>query len=62
MVLIILAIWFGYKKARDTGRNKFLWAAIAGGVFLGVQILGGHCFRILDSYWAGGVGLERRGV
>lgn len=37
MLLAILAIWFGYKKARDTGRNAFLWAAISGGVFLGIQ-------------------------
>jgi uncharacterized BrkB/YihY/UPF0761 family membrane protein len=46
MVLIILAIWFGYKKARDSGRNKFLWAAISGGVFLGVQFLVGIAFGV----------------
>ena len=37
MILLLLAIWYGYKKARDTGRNAFLWAAISGGVFLGIQ-------------------------
>ena len=37
MLLLILAVWYGYKKARDTGRNKFLWAAVSGGVFLGIQ-------------------------
>jgi hypothetical protein len=47
MLLIILAIWFGYKKARDTGRNPFLWAAISGGIFIGVQLLVGVGFGIL---------------
>ena len=37
MILAILAVWFGYKKARDTGRNGFLWGAICGGAFIGVQ-------------------------
>ena len=46
MLLIILAIWFGYKKARDTGRNPFLWAAISGGVFIGVQLLVGLGFGV----------------
>ena len=35
----VLAIWFGYKKARDTGRNPFLWAAICGATFIGVHLL-----------------------
>ena len=39
MILLILAIWYGYKKARDTGRNKFAWAAISGGVFIGIQVI-----------------------
>jgi len=38
MILTILAIWFGYKKAKDTGRNPYLWAAICGGAFIGIQI------------------------
>jgi hypothetical protein len=41
MLLAILAVWFGYKKAKDTGRNPFLWAVICGGTFLGVQLLVG---------------------
>lgn len=47
MLLIILAIWFGYKKARDSGRNRFLWAAISGGVFIGVQFVVGILFGVL---------------
>lgn len=47
MILIILAIWFGYKKARDTGRNPYLWAAIAAGVFIGTQIVVGVGVGIL---------------
>ncbi|MBX7054589.1 MAG: hypothetical protein K1X36_06505 [Pyrinomonadaceae bacterium] len=39
MLFAILAIWFGYKKGRDTGRNPFLWAAICGSVFVGLQML-----------------------
>lgn len=41
MLFTILAIWFGYKKARDTGRNPILWAAICGVTFIGVQMLVG---------------------
>jgi hypothetical protein len=41
MLLVILAIYFGYKKAKDTGRNPFLWAAICAGVFIGLQVLTG---------------------
>ena len=47
MILIILAIWFGYKKARDSGRNPWLWAAISGGVFIGAQLLVGIGFGVL---------------
>lgn len=39
MILLILAIWFGYKKARDSGRNPWAWAAISGGVFIGMQMI-----------------------
>jgi len=41
MLLAILAIWFGYKKARDSGRNGVLWGAICGGTYIGVQLLFG---------------------
>lgn len=39
MILAILAIIFGYRKARDTGRNGVLWGAICGLAFVGSQIL-----------------------
>ncbi len=41
MILAILAIWFGYKKARDTGRNAVLWAVISGAAFIGAQLMAG---------------------
>lgn len=41
MLLVILAIWFGYKKARDAGKNPYLWAFISGAVFIGAQLLTG---------------------
>ena len=41
VVLAIFAIWFGYKKARDTGRNPILWAVICGAAFIGIQLLVG---------------------
>jgi hypothetical protein len=41
MLLVILAVWFGYKKGRDSGRNGVLWGAICGAAYLGVQILVG---------------------
>ena len=47
MLLIILAIWFGYKKGRDSGRNPYAWAAIAGGVYIGTQLLVGIGFGVL---------------
>ncbi len=37
MILAILAIWFGYKKAKATGRNPFLWAFYSGVTFIGLQ-------------------------
>ncbi len=39
MILVILAIYFGYKKAKETGRNPFLWAFIASAAFIGTQFL-----------------------
>jgi uncharacterized BrkB/YihY/UPF0761 family membrane protein len=39
MILAILAFWYGYKKARDTGRNPILWSVICGGTFIGVQLV-----------------------
>lgn len=39
MILVILAIYFGYKKAKETGRNPFLWAFITAAAFIGTQLL-----------------------
>jgi hypothetical protein len=39
MILAILAIWFGYKKAKASGRNPYLWAFICAIVFIGTQLL-----------------------
>jgi hypothetical protein len=41
MLLVILAIWFGYKKGKDSGRNPYLWAFICAAVFIGAQLLTG---------------------
>lgn len=41
MLLVILAIWFGYKKAKASGRNPWLWAFISAAVFIGTQVLVG---------------------
>jgi|CXWL01.1.fsa_nt_gi ABC-type glycerol-3-phosphate transport system permease component len=56
MILIILAIWFGYKKARDTGRNPYLWAAICAGAYIGAQVLVAVAFG-----FAIGIGIEVAG-
>lgn len=53
MILAILAIWFGYKRAKATGRNPFLWAAICGGTFIGVQWIVAIALTVLI-----GVGVE----
>jgi hypothetical protein len=39
MLLTILAVIFGYRKARDTGRNPVLWAVSCGGAFIGTQLI-----------------------
>jgi hypothetical protein len=41
MILAILALVWGYQKAKATGRNPFLWAIIAGAAFMGTQIIVG---------------------
>lgn len=46
MILVILAIWFGYKKAKATGRNPFLWAFICAAIFIGAQIVCGAAIGI----------------
>ena len=39
MILAILFVWFGYKKASASGRSGILWAVIAGGTFVGTQLI-----------------------
>jgi len=39
VVLFILAAFMAYRKAKSTGRNGFLWAAITAGVYIGIQLL-----------------------
>lgn len=56
MLLAILAIWFGYKKAKATGRNPVLWAAICGAAFIGMQLLTALVIGITV-----GIGVELRG-
>jgi TRAP-type C4-dicarboxylate transport system permease small subunit len=62
MLLLILAIWYGYKKARDTGRNKFAWAAISGGVFIGIQLVvslgAGILIGIGQTVWGWNVSVD----
>jgi cytochrome c biogenesis protein CcdA len=50
MLFAILAIWFGYKKAKDTGRNPILWGAICGATFIGAQLLTGIVFGIFIGF------------
>ena len=56
MLLTILAIWFGYKKAKATGRNPILWAFICGVTFIGTQLLTAVLIGITI-----GIGIELRG-
>jgi hypothetical protein len=39
MLLAILAFYWGYKKAKATGRNAALWSVICGVTFIGIQLL-----------------------
>jgi hypothetical protein len=47
MILVILALVWGYRKANATGRNPILWSVIAGIAFLGTQIAIGLAIGIL---------------
>ena len=38
MLLAILAFYWGYKKAKRTGRNAALWSVICGFTFIGIQL------------------------
>jgi hypothetical protein len=37
--LAILAAWFGYKKAREAGRNGWIWGALCGVTFIGLHMV-----------------------
>jgi len=41
MILAIIAFWLGYKKAKATGRNPWLWSAACGFTFIGAQVIVG---------------------
>ena len=38
MLLAILAFWWGYKKAKASGKNAALWSVICGFTFIGIQL------------------------
>ncbi len=39
MIFAIVIAVLAYRRARDNGRNGFLWAVIGAGVFIGAQML-----------------------
>ncbi len=59
MLLAILAGYFGYKKAKATGRNGIKWAAICVAALIGTQMV----FAIaVDFAIMAGSGFENPGV
>jgi len=50
MILVLLAFWFGYKKAKETGRNPFIWSIAAGATFIGVQLFIGLMIGIFLGF------------
>ncbi|MBK8147820.1 MAG: hypothetical protein IPN69_15425 [Acidobacteria bacterium] len=52
MLLAILAAWFGYKKANDSGRNGILWAFICAGAFIGTQLV---CGLVIGLFFGIGI-------
>jgi hypothetical protein len=46
MLLVVLAIWFGFKKARATGRHPILWAFICAAAFIGTQLFAGFAVGV----------------
>ncbi len=56
MILLILAAWFGYKKASASGRNGILWAFISAGVFIGTQLAVGILAGIGIAFGEGAFG------
>lgn len=39
MILAILFVWLGYKRANEAGKNGVLWAILAGGSFVATQLI-----------------------
>jgi hypothetical protein len=39
MLFAIISAVLAYRKAKDTGRNGFLWAVIAAATFIGTQLV-----------------------
>ncbi|MDM7924088.1 MAG: hypothetical protein QUS14_17515 [Pyrinomonadaceae bacterium] len=39
MLIALMTAWIAYKKAKENGRNGWLWALIAAVVFIGTQTL-----------------------
>ncbi|MBX3298791.1 MAG: hypothetical protein KF736_04925 [Acidobacteria bacterium] len=56
MILLILAAWFGSKKASASGRNGILWAFISAGVFIGTQLAVGILAGIGIAFGEGAFG------
>ena len=50
MLLAILAVYWGYKKGRDSRRNGALWAVICGATFIGVQLVMGFAIGIAIGF------------
>lgn len=53
MLLAIITAWLAYKRAKEHGRNPFLWAFIGGATFIGTQLLVSLGFGIVL-----GIGVE----
>ena len=47
MLFAIISAVLAYRKAKDTGRNGFLWAFIAAATFIGTQLVVALIFGIL---------------
>ncbi len=50
MIFAIFAAWFGFKKARETGRNGFLWAFVAVAAFIGAQVVSALAIGVLLGF------------
>ena len=60
MLLAILAIYFGYKKAKSSGRSGPLWAVICGAIFIGVQFAAAIAIAVIMTIGASQWGWDSR--